>query len=415
VRAHRALATSLCFVLAAAAPARAQELGSSLRISVITWGPGDAVFERFGHNALRVRDLATGEDLAYNWGMFTFEEPQFLQRFLSGNTRYWVEAFPTNWLVGIYAQQDRETHEQELALTPAQRLAIANEVRTSALPENKYYRYDYFLDNCSTRIRDVIDRALGGTLEGRFNTLRTTWTYRSESVRLTAPDGLAQAGIDLALGPRADQPLTAWESMFIPMRLRDHLREVTVPAAGGGTQPLVSEERVLHLATRAPEATERRGLSIGAWGPVVGAWMLILAPFGAAPRARTRIPAAVMAVTWYTITGVLGVALLGMWLFSAHVFWFRNLNLLLLSPLGLVAAFPVARAILRGRADRLALVSVSALSAMAVLALLLAPLVSQRLISPVLLFLPGHVGLAIAFWRHTRANPADSASAPTSA
>lgn len=413
MRALGALAPVALALLTLAAPARAQEPGSSLRISLLTWGQGDAVFELFGHNALRVRDLATGEDLAYNWGMFTFEEPQFLQRFLSGNNRYWVEAFPTTWLLGIYAQQDRQTHEQDLALTPAQRLAIASYVRTNALPENRYYSYDYFRDNCSTRIRDVLDRALDGTLQGRFTALRTTWTYRSESVRLTAPDGLAQAGIDLALGPRADVPITAWESMFIPMRLRDHLREVTVPSADGGTQPLVAEERVLHAATRTPEAGERRGLSLGAWGPVIGAWMLILAPFGAASRKRTRIPAAVMTTLWYVVTGILGMALLGMWLFSAHIFWFRNLNLLLLSPLGLIAAFPVARAIVRGQADRFATVAVGVLAAMALLALILAPVVSQRLISPVLLLLPGHLGLAVTYWRHTRVAPTDAARGPT--
>jgi hypothetical protein len=383
----------------------APEPGASLRISVITFGQGDAVYELFGHNALRIRDLATGEDVAYNWGMFDFEEPRFLRRFLTGDTRYWVEAFPTSLVIDVYLRQDRETVEQELALTPAQRAAVAAEVRQVALPDNRYYRYDYFLDNCSTRIRDVIDRALGGSLERRFSTLRTPWTFRSESVRLTAPNGFAQAGIDLALGPRADAPITAWEAMFIPMRLRDHLREVTVPAAGGGTEPLVREERRLHATGRAPEAEARRGLRLGAWGPVLGAWMLLLAPFGATARRRTRTAAAVMAAGWYAITGVLGTALLGMWLWSAHVFWYRNLALLLVSPLGLIAAFPVARAILRGRADRLAALSVVTLGSMAVVALLLAPVVSQRLGGPLLLLLPAHLGLAVAFWRHTRHLP----------
>src|SRR5690606_10368807 len=125
----------------------------------------------------------------------------------------------------VYAAQDRESVEQELALTPAQRAELAAIVAENALEENKYYRYDYFRDNCSTRLRDALDRVLGGSLKGRFTPLRTEWTYRSESVRLTAPDGLAQAGIDVALGPRADVPMTAWEAMFIPMRLRDYLRE----------------------------------------------------------------------------------------------------------------------------------------------------------------------------------------------
>lgn len=380
----------------------APEPGTSLRISVLTFGQGDLVFERFGHNALRVRDSATGQDLAYNWGMFSFDEPNFLGRFLSGDTHYWVEAFPTDWLVDSYAKLDRETVEQELALTPAQRAELAAFVARNALPENKYYRYDYFLDNCSTRLRDALDLALGGSLRRRFEPVNTTWTYRSESVRLTASDGLAQAGIDIALGPRADLPITAWQAMFIPMRLRDYLREVTVPAPGGGTMPLVSSEQVLYDATRALELAERRGLTIGAWGPVIGAWMLLLVPFSAASRRRARVPAAVMAAAWYGLTGIVGVALLGMWVGSAHVFWYDNWNLLLLSPLGLVLAVPATRAVLRGHAVRWVRVMAATVAAMAVLALLLWPFVRQELGGPLLLLLPGHIGLAIALWLHTR-------------
>ena len=384
-------------------PVVAQEPGESIRISVLTFGPGDAVFERFGHNALRVVDEATGTDLAYNWGMFSFDEPNFLGRFLSGNTRYWVEAFPSEWLMEVYRRQDRETHEQELALTPAQRLAVAKFVANNAREENKYYRYDYFLDNCSTRLRDALDLALGGTLKGRFTPLRTDWTFRSESVRLTTPDGLAQAGIDVALGPRADLPITAWESMFIPMRLRDYLRDVTVPGVDGATVPLVSSERVLFTPQRrAAEPAERRGLTIGAWGPILGAWMLMLVPLSATSRRRTRVAAAVMSGAWYGITGILGLLLLGMWAGSAHVFWYDNLNLLLLSPLGVVAAVSVTRAILRGSHTRLSRGLVIAIVGMAVLELLLAPFVSQRVAGPLLIFLPAHVGLAVAAWRHTR-------------
>lgn len=395
-------AIALLVLLLFAPPPLAAQPGSTITVSVLTFGPGDAVFERFGHNALRVRDDATGTDLAYNWGMFSFDDPNFLGRFLSGDTRYWVEAFPTAWLLDVYRRRERATQEQVLALTPDQRLEVKRYVEWNALEANKYYRYDYFLDNCSTRLRNALDQALGGSLERRFVPIRTKWTFRNESVRLTTPDGLAQAGIDIALGPRADQPITAWESMFIPMRLRDHLRDVTVPTADG-TVPLVASEAVLYVpSAREPEPTERRGLTIGAWGPIIGAWMLLLTPFSAAARRRTRVPAATMVVLWYGITGILGLALLGMWLGSAHLFWYRNLNLLLLSPLGLIAAYPVARAVLRGELTRTARLLTSAILWMALLVLLIAPIVTQRMAGPLLLLLPGHIGLAIAIWRHTR-------------
>lgn len=392
----------LAALLLGAGTLQAQAPGETLRISVITWGPGDIVYERFGHNAIRVQDTAAGTDLAYNWGMFDFEQPGFLRRFLSGDTRYWVEAFPSEWLIRLYAAQDRESIEQELALTPAERAELARVVAEMALEENRYYRYEYFRDNCSTRIRDVLDRVLGGSLERRFTPLNTTWTYRSESVRLTGPTAFSQAGIDIALGPRADIPLTAWEAMFVPMRLRDFLRDVTVPAAGGGTQPLVRAERVLHTSSRIPEPAERRGLTLGAWGPVLGAWMLLLTPVSAAARRRTRIPAAIMAALFYGATGLMGLLMAGMWAGSAHVFWYGNWSLLLFSPLALVAAVPAARAVLRGAHTRTSRALVTAVAACAALAAVLAPFLSQRMGGPLLLALPAHIGLAIAVYRHTR-------------
>jgi hypothetical protein len=389
-----------------AAPVAAEEVGAALRVSVLTFGQGHEVFELFGHNALRIQNLITGEDLAYNWGMFSFDEPNFLGRFLSGDTRYWVEAFPTPWLLEVYAKQNRETQEQELALTPAQRLTLDSLVRENAREENRYYRYDYFLDNCSTRLRDALNTALGGALERRFVPINTEWTYRSESVRLTAEGALAQAGIDVALGPRADEPITAWQSMFIPMRLRDYLRDVTVPTADGRVMPLVLTERELyHAEGRAPELTERRGLVIGAWGPILGAWMLILAPVSAAARRRTRIPAAVMALLWYGATGAMGIVLFGMWVGSAHVFWYQNWNLLLLSPLGVVAAVPVMLAVLRGHAARWVEQLAAVIVGLALFTLLVSLFTRQTLGGPLLLFLPAHIGLAIAVWRHTRPLP----------
>ncbi len=396
------LATTVVSLVASASTLGAQEPGASLRISVLTFGQGPAVFERFGHNALRVQDTATGLDLAYNWGMFSFEQPNFLGRFLSGDTQYWVEAFPTLFLLQVYREQDRHSVEQVLALTPAQRLEIANFVANNAREANKYYRYDYFRDNCSTRLRDALDRVLGGSLQRRFEPIVTPWTYRSESVRLTHEDGLAQAGIDVALGPRADVPLTAWQSMFIPMRLRDYLRDVTVPAAEGPAIKLVAEEIVLYEAKRTPELPERRGLSIGAWGPVLGAWMFLLAPVGMVARRRTRIPAAIMAVLFYLLTGLVGLLIVGMWVGSAHVFWYNNFNLLLFSPFALLAAIPAARAILVGELGPRTKGLVLAVFGGALVALVLSLVVDQRLLGPLLLVMPAHVGLGVLIWRHTR-------------
>lgn len=384
----------------AASSSVSPSVSSRFIISVLTFGPGDAIFERYGHNAIRVRDTVTGSDLAYNWGMFSFEDPGFLRRFLSGETRYWVAAFPSQPLIEVYQSQDRATEEQILALTPTQAEALALAVARNALPAHREYRYDYFRDNCSTRVRDALDDALGGILRPQFTALQTELTYRSESRRLSAPDPFAQAGIELALGPKADTRMTAWETMFIPMRLRDHLRSVTVATAAGPV-PLVAAETVHYVARRLAERTEPGGLVLGPLGPVLAMWGLLLVPLSPAMRRRSRVPAAILTGGWFTLTGLIGVLLLGMWLGSAHVFWYRNLTLLLASPVALVVAIPAARAILAGQAPRWVRMLLLLIAAQSMLALVLWPIVAQRLAGPLLLLLGANVALVMAARRHT--------------
>jgi len=383
----------------AASSSVSPSVSSRFIISVLTFGPGDAIFERYGHNAIRVRDTVTGSDLAYNWGMFSFDDPSFLRRFLSGETRYWVAAFPSQPLIAAYQERDRATEEQVLALSPTQAEALALAVARNALPENREYRYDYFRDNCSTRVRDALDVALGGILRPQFTALQTDLTYRSESRRLSAPDPFAQAGIELALGPMADTRMTAWETMFIPMRLRDHLRSVTVATAAGPV-PLVAAETVHYVARRPAERTEPGGLIIGPLGPVLAMWGLLLIPLTPTMRRRSRIPAAILTGGWFTLTGLVGVLLLGMWLGSAHVFWYRNLTVLLASPVALVVAIPAARAILAGQAPRWVRMLLLLIVAQSMLALVLWPIVAQRLAGPLLLLLGANVALVMAALRH---------------
>ena len=108
--------------LAASLSAASNEPGSSLTVYLLTFGWGDEVWERFGHNAIWIKDRARGTDTTYNWGMFSFEEPHFLERFLTGDTRYWMEAFDLDSMLAEYRRRKRSILAQELNLTPAQRL-----------------------------------------------------------------------------------------------------------------------------------------------------------------------------------------------------------------------------------------------------------------------------------------------------
>ena len=331
-----------------AAPAR--EPGSELEVYVMTMGQGDQIWERFGHNGLGIRDRNAGTNLVYNWGVFRFSEADFLPRFLRGEMRYSVEPYDADLTAAYYQSINRSVSVQELRLTPAQRVAIRDFVEWNAREENKYYRYDYFGDNCSTRVRDVVDKALGGALRSQFASRPSGRTFRDEARRLTEQD-LLYTGIDIGLGSPSDREMTQWEAMFIPMRLRDDLREVRVAGPGGTTAPLVSSERVLISASRAGELAapanhQLRDLLIG-----LAIAALIMALAQAAPAASRGA-----AATWCVVSGVLGVLLLGLWALTRHVWAYSNVNLLYFNPLWFVLAFMVARKVVpAANARRLAM------------------------------------------------------------
>ena len=128
----RLLAAAAVFAAALALPAQVPvdtSAGSRLQVSLLTFGQGDPVFERFGHNAIRIHDPLGGLDSAWNWGMFSFDEPNFLGRFLSGDSRYWMEGFPTEPLLADYRQNNRATEEQVLNLSAMQKDELLRFVR----------------------------------------------------------------------------------------------------------------------------------------------------------------------------------------------------------------------------------------------------------------------------------------------
>lgn len=318
--------------------AQTGEPGSELSVLLLTIGPGSEVWQRFGHNAIWIRDRARGLDIAFNWGTFDFNQPNFLTRFLTGNTQYWLVGLDGPADVARYMDENRSVWVQELDLTPAQRLALLQYVTWNAQDAHKYYRYDYYLDNCSTRVRDALDRVTGGALRRVMTTQRTGTSYRSHTRRLTADDPFVYTGIQLALGRPADAELTAWEESFLPVELMRHVRDVRIPGANGASVPLVRSERALFLAHRAPELTAAPSYL---WRYLVGGLalagvLLVLARGAARGRRGSAATFGVLAGVWLVLVGLLGTALLLAGTVTRHVFMGRNLNLAAYSPLALL-------------------------------------------------------------------------------
>lgn len=210
----------------------------SVRVSLITFYPGSELFEVYGHSELRVSTADT--DLFFNYGVFDFHSPNFVYRFAAGQTDYKCVAVPGYYALGGYI--GRKMVEQELNLTQEQANAVRDMLLLNAMPENAIYRYKYFSDNCATRPRDIIEKAVGGSL--RYPAMTDTVTFRQILTRYDKNYAWERFGIDMALGGAADTVVAYRQQMFIPMVLMKAVAGATIERDGKRV-PLVKAERVL--------------------------------------------------------------------------------------------------------------------------------------------------------------------------
>ena len=290
----------------ATASAGAGVSGSELTVYLMTMGPGDEVWEKFGHNALWIHDSLRNTDVAYNWGLFDFAASDFMPRFLKGNMLYWMGGFDEQATVDVYRQANRTVMAQELNLTPAQRVSLAKFVAWNAQPQNRFYPYDYFRDNCSTRVRDALDSVIGGAIRRATERMPSGTTYRSHTRRLTQDAPWIYLGTLLGLGRPVDSPISRWEEMFLPVRMHDDLRGIRVRDASGASVPLVRSERALFVSSRPPEPLEPSShVTVYAIaGMLVGFVALLLRHLVDRGSSRLRPALIVVAGAWHLAAGL---------------------------------------------------------------------------------------------------------------
>lgn len=386
-----------------------------LTVYLVTMGPGAEVWNRFGHNALWIHDARTGEDLVWNWGLFDFSQAGFIPRLIRGEMLYSMGGFTLDQTLRQYQAAGRDVWAQELALTPRQKEELDLFVRRNAQPAHRDYLYDYYRDNCSTRVRDALDHVLGGAIRRHFEGIETGTTWRWHTRRLLRDAPWAYAGVALVLGQPGDETINAWEEMFLPMRLRSHLAGLFVEQRGGAMQPLVADEIRLVEGTRgppptAPERSWPRYLLIGGVGAAVILLAGMAASRGGVGRAVAALPVAGVSVA----AGVAGVILLGSYL-TDHTFWYPNENLFLVTPLSLGVAVLALGAVFRPRLVRAAAGLARWLAVLALVGVALKALPHFRQENPEMmaLALPIHLAIAWALSRWARAQ-AQEGVAPAS-
>ncbi|MBE1160443.1 DUF4105 domain-containing protein [Dyella acidiphila] len=313
--------------------------GANLEVSLITYGPGEIYWERFGHDAIELRDTVSGEEVDFNYGVFSFEEKNFFLNFARGRMHYLIDAEPTTDEENFYKEAGRSVTRQRINLTPAQAAALRDFLFWNLRPENAGYNYDYYIDNCTTRVRDALDRALGGIIKTRLTSLPGSMTYRQQTVRLMSAQPWLMLILDLGLGPYADHPLNAWQESFLPEELQKSLRNVTIADGRGGTQPLVQSEDLLspNRLSVPPAAAPDLRIPLGIAGLLI-AGILLLA------WRRATLIYAVLGNLFLLLAGLAGVLMLLLWTLTEHHSAWANANLLLFNPLAFIWLRPLWRA-----------------------------------------------------------------------
>ena len=212
----------------------------SITVSLVTYYPGSMEYELYGHAGIKV-SFANGHGIFYNYGIFDFNSPNFVYRFIKGETDYMVKGYSTEYMLRGYDR--RKVVEQVLNLSQEQAQRAYRYLVNNALPWNATYRYNYVLDNCSTRPRDIIEMATGGTLE--YPEMKDTTTFRQMMHKYNANYSWSQFGIDIALGTGLDRIVTYREQMFVPMVLMDACAGATFERDGKRV-PLVAETIILN-------------------------------------------------------------------------------------------------------------------------------------------------------------------------
>jgi len=207
----------LIFLLSFVTKAQEIQLSTQAELSVITAGPGyNELYTTFGHSAFRIKDLPNNIDRVYNYGTFSFETPNFYLKFVRGKLLYDLRAYDFGVFLRSYHREKRWVKGQVLDLDQNEIQQVYNFLENNAKPENRSYKYDFFYDNCSTRLYDVLENVLGDKLIFDNNFDQNNYTHR-DLIQLYLKDlPWGDFGIDLALGSVIDKKASAKEYMFLP-------------------------------------------------------------------------------------------------------------------------------------------------------------------------------------------------------
>lgn len=216
----------------------------SIQLSLLTCAPGEEIYSLFGHTAIRYQNYTQNIDAVFNYGMFSFNTPNFILRFTLGETDYQLGVTSYSEFADEYNYYGRSVWQQNINLTQPEKLKLIKLLEDNYRPENRVYRYNFFFDNCATRPKDQIEKAIDGRLEyGRnMDDKNTGKSFRDIIHQYTKGHPWDRFGIDLCIGSTADRPITYRQMMFAPFYVKDFFEKAIIINPSGVGRPLVEKE-----------------------------------------------------------------------------------------------------------------------------------------------------------------------------
>ena len=260
----RKLLISVYFILCSLCPhiATAQEqtprekITDSIRISLLTCASGGEIYSLFGHTAIRYENFTRNIDAVFNYGMFNFNAPNFILRFALGETDYQLGATNYEHFVAEYNYLGRDVWQQTLNLTPDEKEHLFNLLQENYRPENREYRYNFFYDNCATRPRDQIEKAIDGSLQYADNMTdnNTGVSFRDLLHKYSEGHPWSRFGMDMCMGSEADKPINRRLMMFVPFYVQEYFNTAQIIDKEGKARPLISsEEKIVETGLTAAD------------------------------------------------------------------------------------------------------------------------------------------------------------------
>lgn len=310
-----------------------EKLSETAEISILTLGPFQGeLYSAFGHSGIRVYDPELGIDDAYNWGVFDFDQPNFYLNFARGYLYYKLGVYPYDRFRDYYIYYNRYVHEQTLNLTPAQKQKLYDYLVWNSQPENQNYRYDYFYNNCATKVRDVMTTVFGDSVRFDGSYVTTDYSIRDLTDIYLTQQPWGDLGIDICLGLPMDKKATPTEYMFLPDYIESGFNHATL----NGTS--LVKETIPVYESREEEPFESLPHPLF----VFSVFAILVVALSIWDYKRKKL-STWFDVLFFGISGIIGVLLFFLWFFTDHKAAAVNFNLLWALPTHFIVAIALLK------------------------------------------------------------------------